>query len=129
MKLEKCPFCKADAEIVQKFDFLYVVQCSQCKCTTQHMPKELAVRTWNTRPVFDFYNLPCLDSCGKRIRYLRKNKLEISLVKMAEHFGENWTVISAWEHGNAEPSIDTIVKLSEYFGCTTDFLLKGVKDS
>ena len=127
--LDKCPFCHGDAEIVLKYDYLYTVQCQKCKCGTQHMTKELAVKVWNTRPDFDYWKLPSLDNIGKRIKYFRKFEKEISLKKMSEQIDESWTVISAWEHGNAEPSIDNIVKLSEYFGCTTDFLLKGVKGS
>lgn len=127
--LKKCPFCRGDAELIVKYDYLYTVQCKKCKIGTDHLPKEIAIGKWNFRAEADYYPLPCSDSVGRRIKFLRKEKKNISLVNMAKEINENWTVISAWEHGNAEPSLDTIIKLADYFDCTTDFLLKGVKNS
>lgn len=53
--------------------------------------------------------------------------MELSLIDMAKKFGENWTVLSAWEHGNKELTPDEIIRLSEFFECTTDYLMKGGK--
>lgn len=126
-KIKKCPFCNSKAKLVQKYDFLYVVECSSCHCQTQHMTEERVIQAWNTRPSFDFKGVPYIYGIGNRIRFLRKNKMELSMIDMAKKFGENWTVISAWEHGNKELTPDEIIRLSEFFGCTTDYLMKGGK--
>lgn len=114
--------------MIIKYDYLYTVQCKKCKNGTEHLTKQMAIEKWNTRPESDYYPLPCIDGVGKRIRFLRKEKKSISLINMGKEIGENWSIISAWEHGNAEPSLDTIIKLADYFDCTTDFLLKGQKN-
>jgi|GEM_PF-6942503 len=39
--------------------------------------------------------------------------------------GINHGAISEWKSGRSKPSAEAIIKLSEYFGVSTDFLLKG----
>ena len=33
-----------------------------------------------------------------------------------------------WEQGRAEPSIDDLIKLADFFGCTTDYLMGRTDD-
>jgi len=35
------------------------------------------------------------------------------------------STISAWKRGLQKPSVDAIIKIAEYFGVTTDYLLLG----
>lgn len=37
-------------------------------------------------------------------------------------------LVSKWERGDASPSAEMLVKLSEFFDVTTDWILKGEQD-
>lgn len=60
---------------------------------------------------------------GDRIRELRAAK-GISQVELAERLSVSKQTISNWENGNILPSIEMLVKLADYFGMTTDYLLE-----
>lgn len=59
-----------------------------------------------------------------RIQSLRKEK-GISQEELAEQVGVSRQAVSKWESEQSSPEVDKIILLSEYFGVTTDFLLKG----
>lgn len=48
----------------------------------------------------------------------------ISLRKMAEEIGINTGTITAWKNGRM-PRGETVKKVADYFGVTTDYLLTG----
>ena len=70
--------------------------------------------------------------------YVRTEKIEVRLLRLKEirlnkgitqedlakelNVGQN--TISLWERGLRSPRVDTLLKLSEFFGCTVDDLLK-----
>lgn len=60
-----------------------------------------------------------------RILELRKVK-GISQEELADKIGISRQAVSKWESGQSIPDLDKIIALSEYFGVTTDFLLKGI---
>lgn len=60
---------------------------------------------------------------GDRIRTLRTAK-SISQVELAHRLGVSKQSVSNWENNNIMPSIDMLVKMAEYFHCTTDYLLE-----
>ena len=57
-----------------------------------------------------------------RLQALRTEK-GISATQLAAAFGKTDAAIRMWETGRSKPDADTIVALSQYFGCTVDYLL------
>ena len=60
---------------------------------------------------------------GTQIRILREAK-QISQVELARYIGVTKQSVSNWENDNIMPSVEIIKKLSNYFGCTSDYLLE-----
>lgn len=58
----------------------------------------------------------------ERLKQLRK-ELGLTQEEFAEKIGYTRTAISAWEIGRNEPSNNDTIKLAEYFGVSTDYLL------
>lgn len=57
-----------------------------------------------------------------RLRELRElNKL--SMKELGEKIGVSDAAICKWENGSHEPKSSYIIKLADYFNCTTDYLL------
>lgn len=48
-------------------------------------------------------------------------------MRLAEETGLSQSAIAKWELGKTEPTASALIRLSEYFGETTDFLL-GLKE-
>jgi transcriptional regulator with XRE-family HTH domain len=59
---------------------------------------------------------------SKRLKQLRNEK-GFTQVQIAAEFGKGEAAIRTWETGKAKPDCDTLIKLSKYFNCTTDYLL------
>ncbi len=57
-----------------------------------------------------------------RLKELRESK-RLKQSDLARSFQVKQNTISAWETGQREPDITTIIKISAYFNVTTDFLL------
>lgn len=57
-----------------------------------------------------------------RLKELRSER-KISQQKFASDIGVAQNTVSNWEAGNRDPGTDMIVKIADYFGCTTDYLL------
>ena len=62
-----------------------------------------------------------------RIQTLRRSR-GISQEELAYHVGVSRQAVSKWESEQSLPDIDRIVLLSEYFGVTTDYLLRGIEE-
>ena len=58
-----------------------------------------------------------------RLVYLRKEVLNLNQEEFAKQIGYTRSAISAWEIGRNEPSNDDIIKLADFFGVSTDYLL------
>lgn len=65
-------------------------------------------------------------SIAERIQHLRKSK-GISQEELANKIGVSRQAVSKWESEQSTPDIEKIILLSDYFGTTTDFLLKGME--
>lgn len=65
---------------------------------------------------------------GKRLKYQR-HIFEISQEKLAEKIGCSTQYIYQMESGRCKPSIDALMSLSEYFGVSVDYLLKGSSET
>lgn len=61
-----------------------------------------------------------------RIQSLRKNK-GISQEELAEKVGVSRQAVSKWESEQSVPDLDRVIIMSEYFGVTTDYILKGIE--
>ena len=59
---------------------------------------------------------------NQRIHELRTAR-RISQVKLGEILGVSKQSVSNWENDNIQPSIEILMKLAEYFGVSTDYLL------
>ena len=63
----------------------------------------------------------------KQLRNNYKNGKKISQQKFAEHLGVSRSTVSMWEIGSSQPDNDTLIKIADFFGVTTDYLL-GTKE-
>lgn len=63
---------------------------------------------------------------SRRIQESRK-KRGISQEQLAEVLGVSRQAVSKWESGQALPEIDKIIGMSDYFGVSTDWLLRGIE--
>jgi len=57
-----------------------------------------------------------------RIKLLRETS-NLSLTQLALEFGKTEAAVRAWELGRTKPEADTIIKLSKFFNCSTDYIL------
>ena len=64
---------------------------------------------------------------GEKIRVLRKQK-GLSQKDLANELHVSHQTVSKWELDETMPELSFIVQLSEFFGVTTDYLLKGGED-
>lgn len=64
------------------------------------------------------------NTLGEKIMQLRQ-KQGLSQEAFGEKLGVSRQAVSKWETGQAAPDIDKIITMSELFGVSTDFLLKG----
>lgn len=62
----------------------------------------------------------------QRIEDLRVDN-DISIKEISEYLGLNRDVYARYEKGKRQFPVDIIIKLAEYYNCTTDFLL-GLSD-
>lgn len=61
-----------------------------------------------------------------RLKTLRKEK-ELSQKQLAEILNTTNSSICDWESGRAEPNIEMLIRISEFFGVSVDYLL-GLED-
>lgn len=62
-----------------------------------------------------------------RLKALRES-LNMSQKELATALSVTQGTVGNWESGSREPSFDTLVKLSDYFNCSTDYLLGRTDD-
>lgn len=60
---------------------------------------------------------------GRNLQYLRKS-VNAKGKEIAKIFGVNHSTYSKYENGLVQPSMEGLVKISEFFGVTVDDLLK-----
>ena len=58
----------------------------------------------------------------ENLKKLREKK-NITQTKVGVDVGLSQEVISHFEIGNSKPNIDNLIKLADYFNCSTDYLL------
>lgn len=60
---------------------------------------------------------------GEKIMRLRQSK-GLSQEEFGEKMGVSRQAVSKWETGQTMPDVDKIIQMSDFFGVTTDYLLK-----
>ena len=60
---------------------------------------------------------------AERLLELRKEK-NISQAVLAKQLDVSFAVVCYWETDRREPTAPNIVKIADYFGVTTDFLIR-----
>ena len=61
-----------------------------------------------------------------RIQYLRKQK-GYSQEQLEDKVGVSRQAVSKWESGQSTPDLEKIIAMSDIFGVTTDYILKGTE--
>lgn len=64
---------------------------------------------------------------AKRLQELRK-KAGYSQEQVADMLGISRQAISKWESGQGKPEIDNIIKITEIYHVSTDYILLGVEN-
>ena len=59
----------------------------------------------------------------KKIKELRE-KAKLTQAELADVLGVKRVTVSQWERGENKPRIDTLIKMSQLFKVTTDYLLR-----
>ena len=60
------------------------------------------------------------------LKRLRQEK-GLTQAALSAHFGKSDSAVRMWEIGKAQPDLNTLIKLADYFNCSTDYLL-GLSD-
>ena len=63
---------------------------------------------------------------GERLRELRKEK-NLSIVELAKDLNVGKSIISYWERGENEPSLSSLIAISQFFGVSIEYLA-GLED-
>lgn len=61
-----------------------------------------------------------------RIQHLRKSK-GISQEELADKIGVSRQAVSKWESEQSTPDLEKVIVMSDFFGITTDYILKGIE--
>lgn len=61
-----------------------------------------------------------------RIQHLRKSK-GISQEELADKIGVSRQAVSKWESEQSAPDLEKVIVMSDFFGITTDYILKGIE--
>lgn len=70
-----------------------------------------------------------MDGFGERLRKLRRSA-EITQSALAKHLGIVPSAVGKYElYSNSYPSIEALIKISDFFHVSIDYLLKGVETS
>lgn len=66
-----------------------------------------------------------MDGFGERLKTLRR-MANVTQKALAEHLGVVPSAVGKYElYSNSYPSVEALIKISDYFNVTTDYLLKG----
>lgn len=68
-----------------------------------------------------------LEGFAQRLRELRKQK-DLSQTELGKLAGLHYTHIGRYERGTSRPSGDTLKRLADVLGVTSDYLLEGAAD-
>lgn len=73
------------------------------------------------------YNINMINKFSERLLDLRKLK-GLSQTELAKNIGVvTQSAIAKWEAGDRTPSLECLIALAEFFGCSIDYLV-GLED-
>lgn len=61
------------------------------------------------------------ETFGEKLKDLRQEK-GIGQIQLAKELGVGKSVISLWELDRCEPTLSNLIKISEFFGVSIDYL-------
>lgn len=61
------------------------------------------------------------ESFGEKLRVLRTDK-GLSQIALAKELNVSKSVISLWELDGSDPTLSNLIKISDFFGVSIDFL-------
>lgn len=67
-----------------------------------------------------------MNQFAERLKELRTER-NLGQVALAEKIGVSKGIISLWENGQREPTMQNLISLADYFACSVDYLV-GRKD-
>lgn len=67
-----------------------------------------------------------MNKFSERLKELREEK-GLTQVQLAKAIGITQAGIAKWETGDRSPTIDSLIILVKFFGCTSDYLI-GLED-
>ena len=68
-----------------------------------------------------------MESFKDRLKELRETE-GISMMQLANALGVSNAAICKWENGVAEPKVSYLIKISDFFDCTVDYLVGKTND-
>ncbi len=68
-----------------------------------------------------------MEKFSTRLKELR-SEAGVSMQQLASAVGVSNAAICKWENGEAEPKVSTLIRLSEFFDCTVDYLVGKTDD-
>lgn len=68
-----------------------------------------------------------MEKFSERLKELR-NETGVSMKRLAEAIGVSDASVCKWENGIAEPKVTYLIKLSEFFNCSVDYLVGKCDD-
>lgn len=75
----------------------------------------------------DKHNIVSMNKLKDRLKELREER-QLSQSKLAKIIGFSQATIAKWETGDRSPTIEYLIILAKFFGCTSDYLI-GLQDS
>ena len=66
---------------------------------------------------------PSLSVLSYNLRELRRARKDLSQEVLAEAIGVTRSLVNMWEAGERAPKLDALIALSDYYGCSIDYLL------
>lgn len=89
--------------------------CKFADCSTDYLLNDCSVESAKNS----------LHLFGERLRYLRREK-KLTQKQLGDVIGINHHSITSYEMGKSEPSYNVLVKLADFYHCSTDYLLGRV---
>lgn len=65
-----------------------------------------------------------MNEIGKRLFDLRQSK-NLTISQLSDQLNISRTMMDSWENGQDIPSLKNAIKLSEFYGVTINYIVKG----
>ncbi|WP_371377444.1 helix-turn-helix domain-containing protein [Sporomusa aerivorans] len=116
-KLEENKSCKAEAFIIS-----FKLLCAICTLHIHIINVQLA-----QSQLFLRNDCMILSILAERLKYLREHR-DLKLKEVSQAVGITPSAVGSLEHGRRPISVETLIKMSNFYGVSTDWLL-GLTDN